>query len=192
MIPTWAASAHATSGGGGDAFDGFTRPTDISLNSGVNKMALSIHSYMPGDFTGVTGVNGSWSEANITGMMNPVQTAANALGMPVVLGEYGAVARHATHSNSAETTRNNWARTYVEQATRRGMVTVWWDTGIRQVRSDGPQPMVAEGRFGLYCRASGDLLYPNIPTAIRAGYNAGRSTQTGWRSLPTPTITGVS
>jgi endoglucanase len=175
MIPTYAASAHSESWG--DAFDGFARPTDPN-NPDVNKFILSVHSYVPGGFTGVTATGENWTRAQITAMMNPVQAAATRLGMPVVLGEFGAVARHNDHRNAAETTRADWAQAYVEEARSRGMVPVWWDTGTRG------NVNVVEGRFGLFNRrdrtcdntgvAAHSVAYPNIVNAIMRG--AGRTT----------------
>jgi len=167
MIPTYAASRHVQSWG--DAFDGYVRPTDISLNSGVNKFAVSVHAYVPEDYTGVTGTGGSWTESSATSWMSAVQTAAQSLGMPVVLGEFGAVARHASSTNSAETDRANWTRVYVREAVRRGWCPVWWDTGTR-----GPV-LATEGRFGLFNRQTNALEYPNITAAIREGNTAGRA-----------------
>jgi endoglucanase len=176
MIPTYAASAHSESWG--DAFDGWVTPADTA-NPNVNKFILSIHSYVPGGWSGVTGTGGTWSRADITGMMNPVATNAARLGLPVVLGEFGSVARHNNHSDPSERTRAEWAQTYVEEATSRGFVPVWWDTGTRGNVNQ------TEGRFGLFNRrdracdntgaAAHSVAYPNIVTAIMAGRSAPRT-----------------
>jgi uncharacterized repeat protein (TIGR02543 family) len=167
MIPTYAASsAPSWASNEGGAFDSFVRPTD-SGNS-VNKMILSIHAYEPGNYTGITAVSGSWSRSDITGMMNRVQTEANRLGMPVVLGEWGAVARHDSPTGSGESGRADYARTYTQEAVSRGFVPVWWDTGLL-----GPVNRV-EGRWGIMNRRTGRVHYTNITEAIVAGQRAAR------------------
>jgi endoglucanase len=168
MIPTYAASsAPSWANNEGGAFDSFEMPNDTG--NSVNKFILSIHAYDPGNFTGINGVNGSWSASDITTVFNRIYTTANRLNVPVVLGEWGAVARHDDHSNSAERTRADYARTYTTEATRRGFVTVWWDTGL------GGAVMTQEGRWGLFERSTGRVHYPNIVTAIMDGIRAGRS-----------------
>jgi endoglucanase len=164
MIPTYAASPFAYSWG--NAFDGFVRPSD-STNT-VNKLILSIHAYSPNNYTGISGVQSSWSQSEITNMMNTVRTQANNLQMPVVLGEWGAVARHNDPTNSAEVERARYAQFYVTEAVSRGFVPVWWDTGIL-----GPVNTV-EGRWGLFNRRTGAVHYTNITNAIAAGLAAGR------------------
>jgi hypothetical protein len=205
MIPTHGAAPHINVSWG-YAFDGFVRPNDPS-NPNVNKFALSIHSYQPEQWSGVAGVNGAWESARITNMLNGVQTYATRLGMPVVIGEWGSVARGEPGS-SAETdtspgSRLHHHRFYVEEATRRGMATVMWDTGMR------PNPGVNEGRFGIFHRdGQHNLAYPLIPPAMRAGYTAAgglaqnmsqsmplsmqTNPLTGLTTTPTNTVVGVS
>ncbi|MCL2754590.1 MAG: cellulase family glycosylhydrolase [Oscillospiraceae bacterium] len=173
MIPTYAASAHAASWG--NAFDGFARPTDTA-HPNVNKMILSVHSYQPEAWSGVQGaqgtpIAGTWNESSITNMMNGVQTQASRLGMPVVLGEWGSVARgepnDANEGDNGPGSRGHHMRVYVREATMRGMATVMWDTGI-----GARLPGVVEGRFGLFDRGGNrNLVYTQAPTHLRAGYN---------------------
>ena len=161
MIPAYGASAFNEDWG--DAFDGFVKPTDVPENGEVNKFILSAHSYVPIDYTGITDVNGNWSRNDITRMMNPLQTQATRLGMPVVIGEWGAVARHESPEDESEIDRAEFVKTYVEEATLRGFATIWWDTGFLG------EVMTVEGRFGLFNRKTGELHYSNITNAILAG-----------------------
>ncbi|MCL1881272.1 MAG: cellulase family glycosylhydrolase, partial [Oscillospiraceae bacterium] len=178
MIPTHGASPHNASWG--DAFDGFAMPTD-PVSENANKFALSIHSYQTENWSGVAGVDAPWTESSITNMMNPVQQRATEMGVPVVLGEWGSVARHDDPNHASETgERANHARFYVQQATLRGMATVIWDTCLRGL------PMQNEGRFGLFNRrnvafvgTSGvstpahSLRYTHMVNAILEGYQLG-------------------
>ncbi|MCL1831323.1 MAG: cellulase family glycosylhydrolase [Oscillospiraceae bacterium] len=174
MIPTYAASTHTYSAQ--NAFDGYVKPSD-PLNPGVNKFIMSVHAYVPTNFTGVLGVGTTYNVADIVTMMDGVKSAADKLGMPVVIGEYGAVARAESSTDPAETVRVNWTKDYVSNARSRGMVPVWWDTGIREGGIG-----VTEGRFGLFNRHNTQAFsaggvstpafgnrYPNITNAIMQG-----------------------
>ncbi|MCL2036269.1 MAG: cellulase family glycosylhydrolase [Oscillospiraceae bacterium] len=172
MIPTYAASsAPSWANNEGGAFDSFVKPTDTGNT--VNKLILSVHAYDPGGWTGISGTGGSWSTSDITTVFNRIQTASNNFGMPVVLGEWGAVARHESATGSGEGTsgtgRAAYARTYTEEATKRGFVTVWWDTGL------GGAVNAVEGRWGLFNRQTGALHYNNITNAIMAGTGSNSS-----------------
>ncbi|MCL2071396.1 MAG: glycoside hydrolase family 5 protein, partial [Oscillospiraceae bacterium] len=126
MVPTVAASAAQ------NALSAFTKPTD-SGNTTVNKIAMSIHAYEPFDWAhnGVGNSYPSNGNTRINDALNRVQTRASALGIPVVLGEFGSV-RHADDgevSSTRDSARATHAREYVAAATQRGMRAVWWDTG---------------------------------------------------------------
>ena len=203
MIPTHGAAPHAASWG--DAFDGFTKPNDPA-NPNVNKMILSIHSYQPEEWSGVAGVNGAWVESTITNMMNGVQTNAARLGMPVVLGEWGSVARgepgSANEGDNGIGSRGHHHRVYVQHATSRGMATVMWDTGMRGAVNTN------EGRFGIFYRnAPHNLAYTTLPGFMKAGFDAAgglaanvlgaqhtmqSNPLTGLTTTPTNTTLGVS
>jgi hypothetical protein len=175
-------------------------------------MALSIHSYQPEGWAGIGDsrlpVSGTWTLSSITGMMNGVQREANRLGMPVVMGEWGSVARnedpnHTSERDSGEGSRGHHVRVYVREATSRGFATVMWDTGLRG------SVMMNEGRFGIFDRAStsqNQLVYLHVPAAARAGYTeagglaanvraasiAHTSPITGMTFTPTNSVIGVS
>ncbi|MCL2048770.1 MAG: cellulase family glycosylhydrolase [Defluviitaleaceae bacterium] len=172
MVPTYAASATTT------ALNGFERPNDPTGNT-PNRIILSVHAYEPNNFAGVGSgpLVHTWTEANVTTMMNRVTTRATALGVPVVFGEWGAVSRS---SSTNETTRANYASFYAQEAARRGFSQVWWDNGA----TNSSNHNAMEGNFGLFHRRSGTwtgtpsvphmgLVFPNITNAIRAGHTAG-------------------
>jgi hypothetical protein len=185
MIPTYAASSDPSwANNQGGSFDSFVRPIDRPTSSGsatnsTNKFILSIHSYTPGNWSGITGTGGTWSTSNITDMMTRVRTNAQSLGMPVVIGEWGAVARNESRTHSSETmtstsgtnntNRADYARVYVREATSRGFVTVWWDTG------QGGGVMTTEGRWGLFDRRAGNTgnTYSGVVAAIMLGRTQG-------------------
>ena len=168
MVPTFAASASTA------ALNGFTRPNDPAGNT-PNRLAMSVHAYIPNNFAGVGSgpLAQTWTESSVTTMLNQVQSRANALGMPVVMGEWGAVSRS---SSTNEATRANYARFYAQEAARRGFAHIWWDNG----GTDPARHDQIEGNFGLFNRRNQwpstprhALVFPNITAAITQGHTTG-------------------
>jgi endoglucanase len=75
-------------------------------------------------------------------------------GVPVILGEYGAVAR--PQQPGAARYRLDWNAYVTRAARQRGMVPVYWDNGIYNQR---------EG-FAIFDRATGRVLDPDLLKAI--------------------------
>jgi hypothetical protein len=160
MVPTVAASA------AGPALNNFTVPND-SGNT-VNKIAMSIHVYAPhlwahnGESGTYTNADTGGTNNSINGALTRVRTRANALGLPVVFGEFGSV-RHADrydsngnlinygdtlHQTTTSTARDtqrrlhaydyiNWVRTSNQTSSNPRMAAVWWDTGRIPTHQNG-------------------------------------------------------
>jgi endoglucanase len=121
MIPTYAASAEAA------AMNDLVVPPDPASD----KIVVSIHSYTPYNFAlnqGAGRVN-RWSVDNssdtsaITTMIDRANSAFVSKGIPVIMGEFGAVDRN----NEAD--RAAWVEYYISYARSRGIKCILWDNG---------------------------------------------------------------
>jgi len=123
MAPTHAASASVA------ALNGFIVPYD-PINT-VNKIIMSVHSYTP--FNWAHGepqgnVTPTYPGSNdIMWSLNGIQTRANALNVPVILGEWGSVHGDLDIREARLPQRRQHAYDYVRLAAQRGMLTVVWD-----------------------------------------------------------------
>jgi endoglucanase len=185
LMPTYAASATTT------ALNDFVRPSDPIGNPTGNtqRLAMSVHAYVPNNFAGVGSgpLVHTWTEANITSMMNTVMTRANnsAVNMPVIFGEWGAVSRGAPSTSGNEGQRVSYATAYARQAANRRAAHVWWDNGATNPNNHN----AIEGNFGLFHRRAGTwttttvphmgLVFSNVTNAITAGHNQGVGERTG-------------
>jgi endoglucanase len=173
MVPTYAAQSTAT------PLAQFRRPTDSG-----DRLILSIHAYEPVRFTGISGVENSFAAADITGFMDRVQTRARALNMPVVLGEWGAVA--SPSGSTRENNRLSYVERYSREAASRGFVPVWWDNGSTTTTAS------VEGGFGLFDRRGGRVAssqHQAIITAMIRGFEAGGGRRGNTGGTPAPTTT---
>jgi endoglucanase len=142
MIPTHGASADSA------AFNGFVVPRDTA----TDRLILSIHVYSPHawahDNRGTYG-----GEAAVRRDLERVQRNAQALGLPVILGEWGSVG---TAENLSM--REQHAYDYVRVARELGMATIWWDNG--QSGNSGNHT------FGVFNRRTREMTRPTIIDAI--------------------------
>jgi endoglucanase len=148
MVSTYAASAEQV------AIDGVVIPNDPSNT--MNKFIVSVHSYSPYNFAlnEGSGKTSSWSKNNsgdTNGINAPLNRPYNKFvskGIPVILGEFGALDR------SNEGARAEWAGYYVSCAKSKGMPCFWWDDG---------------GNFKLFNRSSNTFYFPAIKDALIKG-----------------------
>jgi endoglucanase len=150
LVSTYAASAEQA------AMNGVKIPDD-PFNS-INKFAVSVHTYSPYNFAlnEGSGKVDTWSKDNsgdTGGIKTPLDRAYNTFvskGMPVILGEFGALNRN------NEEARSEWAEYYVGYAKSKGMPCFWWDDG---------------GNFRLLNRGNNSFYFPAIKDAlIKAAY----------------------
>jgi endoglucanase len=161
MLPTYGASVETA------AIRGFVKPTDTA----ENLLALSVHTYSP--FTWAHDGTGRYmGRSSLETNFNRLETRSNALGMPIVLGEWGSVNNINNPENTSPTIRARHARDYVFMASTRGMATVWWDNG------DGVGRDVSSGSthgFGLIARAyPHKTYYPQIVAGMTQGLEEAR------------------
>ena len=143
MLPTYAASGLIV------ALNGFEVPDDSTFNPGVNKIILSVHTYSP--FNWAHDGSGKYGgKPAIVVDLNRIKSRANALGVPVIMGEWGSIA-----AASPESDRGVHADDYITASREKDIVAAWWDDG---------------GRFAIISReAPHDVRFPVVTEGIRRG-----------------------
>jgi len=156
LINPYAASS------GSAAMNALVLPED----SASKKIIVSFHSYSPYNFAlnsnpvGTGGSVNTWSESvssdktDITNSMDAYKTKFIDKGIPVIIGEFGAM-----HKNNTDT-RAAWAKFYVSEAKKRGIPCFWWDNNGFE----------GEGElFGLLRRSDNKFPFPEIISALMDG-----------------------
>lgn len=141
-------------------------PTDPA----TGRLMMEMHYYSPFNFAlnensaiwqwGASatdpGATETWAnEAYVDAQMLRLKVAYADKGIPVIIGEYGAIAK--TEFDPAMTYRNLWIRYFSDSARRHGIAPFYWDNGY----PDNHQ-------FGLFNRTTGAQYYP---ATIRAIFN---------------------
>nr|AGS52981.1 glycoside hydrolase family 5 [uncultured bacterium contig00030] len=152
MIPTYAASVEQA------AVSALKIPNDPG---NTNKIIVSLHSYSPYNFALNTDkAYNTWSATNssdtsaITGWMTRAKTTFIDKGIPVVIGEFGAM------NKDNEAARAAWGEYYVSQARSRGIPCVWWDNGVTTGGGE---------LFGLLNRKDNTFTYPVLLQGLMKG-----------------------
>jgi len=147
-------------------YDFFAVPND----SVANRLMVEVHYYGPFNFTINTDNDNIWQWGNIATSAANTETWANeayvdaqlnkmkqrftdGLGMPVLVGEYGAVAR--LNVDSAQRYRTYWDQYVTRAARQRGMVPVYWDNGY-----------LTDHAMGLFNRSTGQQGWPDLISTI--------------------------
>ena len=147
LIPTYAASYTEK------AIDALKLPDD-------DKIIVSIHAYVPYDFTmNKTGTDkwnkdDSYCTADIDNLMNKLKTAFIDKGYPVIIGETGAVNKNNTKD------RADWSEYYLHAAKSKGIPCIWWDNGYFLGNGES---------FGLFSRDSECWIFKDILNSILTG-----------------------
>jgi len=157
IVPTYAAS------GAEVAQRGLVIPNDTV----DNRLAVSLHVYTPWEFALRTSDEGTWTQWSIDNprdtqpITEPMDLAYELFvsnGIPVVMGEMGAINRDNTAARVA------WARFYVTYARSKGIACFWWDNYrsgvVEQLEWGWTQP------FGLLDRANNVFFHPEIVAAL--------------------------
>lgn len=139
-------------------------PTDTA----PGKLMMEFHYYDPWNFAGndqstiwqwgsiATDPNATETWANepyVDAQMQKLKTAYADKGIPVIIGEYGAILR--TEYDAPQKYRNYWDQYITGSAKRHGLVPVYWDNGY----PDNHQ-------FGLFNRTTGAQTYPTTISLI--------------------------
>lgn len=124
-----------------------------------NKVAVSVHAYEPYEFALNLQGRGNWNHdtANIDMIMNSLDTLFLSKGIPVVMGEFGALTKKAEGN---EQDRAEFAEYYVNAAAKKGIPCLWWDNGA----------FYGSGElFGLIDRKTYEWKYPSIVDGMMKG-----------------------
>ncbi len=142
--------------------DSFAMPAD----SADNRIIISTHAYTPYDFALNQNGGGTFGtqrqKQDILGFMNSLYDKYIVNGIPVVIGEFGAMSKGDNLQD-----RVDWTAFYVVSASARNMPCVWWDNNVFSGNGE---------RFGLLERKS--VTFPQqiiVDTIMRYA---------GWDSLP--------
>ncbi|MCL2224135.1 MAG: glycoside hydrolase family 5 protein [Defluviitaleaceae bacterium] len=156
MVPTYAASASNR------AIQDFVLPQDPTND--VNKLIVSLHMYEPYNFaltlsptmrTGWTTQNNDDTGPIVWGLDRAYNHFVSQ-GIPVIMGEMGALNRDNANS------RAQWTYFYVSEAMAREIVCVWWDNG-----RIGTSLSQADGdHFGIFNRRTNEFPFPEIIDAL--------------------------
>ena len=116
MIPTYAASSDPKT------WRDFVIPED-------DKIIVSIHAYTPYNFALNKNGTAKWSSENqsdtrdIDNLMNNIYNSFLSKGVPVIIGEFGAVDKDNSEA------RVDWAKYYMQKASVKGIPCIYWDNG---------------------------------------------------------------
>lgn len=135
-----------------------------------NRLMVEVHYYDPYDFA-LNDKSGIWQwgarvrdpsaaeswadETYADAQFEKMKTRFVARGVPVILGEYGAIRR--SEFDGAEAYRKDWDAYITKSAVRHGLVPLYWDNGS-----------TANHGMGLFDRATGAEAFPEIIGAIVA------------------------
>ena len=132
----------------------FTLPEDPA----ENRIIVSVHAYTPYEFAlqqpGVSAFslkNGAQT-GSITDFMDRLYDRYVSRGIPVLIGEFGAMEKNGNLQD-----RVDWISWYVANAAARGMTCCWWDN--HAFSGDGE-------RFGLFDRNRAECVNPEILEAF--------------------------
>ena len=156
MVPAYDAAP------GNAVRDSFVLPTD----SADNKIIISAHAYTPYDFTlnqnGGNTFGAQNQKADIVNFMNGLYNKFIVNGIPVVIGEYGAMVKGDNLQD-----RVDWAAFYVASASARNLPCLYWDNNVFSGSGE---------RFGLLDRKSLSFPHQVMVDAIMR--------YAGWDNLP--------
>lgn len=117
------------------------------------RIIASVHAYVPCEFALEIPGRSDWKHdtAVIDRLMKDLKELFIDRGIPVILGEFGAMNKN----NEAE--RAEWVTYYLTAAKKIGVPCVWWDNGLFD--SDGEN-------FGLFDRYTYEVKYPVLFQAM--------------------------
>ncbi len=146
--------------------DSFVLPAD----SAENKIIVSVHAYTPYAFalqmpgTSEFKLGYASDTQPIVVFMNNLYSKYIVNGIPVVIGEFGAMIKNGNHQ-----ARTDWTAFYAATASARNLPVLWWDNGLFSGNGE---------RFGLLDRKTCAFPHQTILDAL-VQYG-------GWEKLPDP------
>lgn len=123
-----------------------------------DKLIVSVHAYTPYNFALNTKGTDQFADTyDIDKLMKDIQEIFLDKGIPVIIGEYGAMNK----DNEAE--RVKWATYYLSEAKKIGVPCIWWDNNA--YTGDGEN-------FGLFDRRNLTWPYPDLLKAMQEATGA--------------------
>ncbi|MGW8392624.1 cellulase family glycosylhydrolase [Pseudoduganella sp. HUAS MS19] len=130
----------------------------------ADRMMMEVHYYDPFDFTldaksttwrwGQTANPSGWANESFTdGQLQKMKSAFIDKGIPVLLGEFGAILR--IEHDPGGSYRKAWDQYVSRAAFTRGVVPMYWDNGY-----------TSNHQMGLFDRATGAQAFPDVIGAI--------------------------
>lgn len=120
-----------------------------------DKLIVSVHAYTPYNFALNTAGTATWDidrdTRDIDMVMKSIQDLFISKGIPVIIGEFGAMNKE----NEAE--RVEWVTYYLTKAKEIGVPCLWWDNNV--TTGDGE-------KFGLLDRRNLTFPYPDLVNAM--------------------------
>lgn len=120
------------------------------------RMIISVHAYEPYDFALKIPGRSRWNHDTevIDTLMKDLRELYIEKGIPVIIGEFGAMNRE------NEEDRAEWAEYYTKAASDIGIPCVWWDNGLFEGEGE---------RFGLFSRYDYRCAYPDVVKGLMKG-----------------------
>jgi len=141
------------------AANGWEAAKHLEVPENDNRIIVSVHAYEPYEFALKVDGRGNW--INETGpidrLMNGLYERFVSKGIPVIMGEFGAMFKPA-EGNEAD--RGEWAEYYIRKAMESGIPCIWWDNG----------GFTGNGElFGLINRQTNEFVYPLVVEGLFRG-----------------------
>ena len=134
--------------------DAFTLPEDPA----ENRIIVSTHAYSPYNFAleqpGIDtfSLDNAQQKAGLAGMFDSLYKKYVSAGIPVVMGEFGAMEKNGNLQD-----RVDWISWYTACARAKGITCCWWDNNLFEGKGE---------RFGLFDRKTGACVNPEILSAF--------------------------
>lgn len=155
----------------------FSLPDD----SASNRLMVEVHHYDPYDFTLNTNNTCiywgspypsqsacSWAqESYIDDLFSRVSTQWTAKGIPVIMGEYGAIKRTSLNDANAIASREYWLEYNTAAAKNNGVIPIYWDNGYS-----------GDNGLALFDRNTGAIVDQGGLDALMSGAGTADSSQT--------------
>lgn len=119
-----------------------------------DKIIISVHAYEPYEFALEIPGRDTWNHDTevIDKLMKELNELYISKGVPVIIGEFGAMEKHGNEAERAE-----WVAYYVKEARKIHVPCVWWDNALFQGGGE---------LFGLFDRQNGKIAYPSVVKAL--------------------------
>lgn len=126
----------------------------ISVPEDDKRVIVSVHAYEPYEFALQIPGRKTWNHdtEEIDRLMRELKELYTDRGIPVIIGEFGAMNKDGNEDERAE-----WVKYYTDAAAAAGVPCVWWDNGLFEGKGE---------LFGLFHRKDCSCVYPKVLGAL--------------------------